>query len=98
MMTKVQKSCLTLLCLLALSGCSPLPPQPPQIETHYVTLPASMVRHFCTMQEIKEGDNVQDLADAYVYNTVCGKKYQAQVDEQKEMLKAIDERNQSGGK
>ena len=32
---------------------------------------------------------MRDLADGYVHNTVCGKKYETQVLEQREYLKRL---------
>ena len=52
-------------------------------KTEYVftSLPQSLLRDFCEFEGV--GDTVGDLADAYVYNTICGRKYKAQVEEQR---------------
>lgn len=45
-------------------------------------MPAHLLQHFCAFQSA--GTTVGTLADAYVYNTTCGKKYAEQLNAQKE--------------
>lgn len=62
------------------AGCSTKPQGTPTIETHVITLPSHLLQKFCNWT--KPGETVGDLGAAYVNNTICGKKYEAQVDEQ----------------
>lgn len=80
MLTKKLKICLILASLMIFAGCSTKPQGTPTIETHVVTLPSHLLRKFCDWS--KPGETVGDLGMAYVNNTVCGRKYEAQVDEQ----------------
>lgn len=56
------------------------------------------MNHFCEFEEIKEGAVTGDLVNAYVINTICGKKYRAQVDEQRRFNEEIKNGGKNGGK
>lgn len=73
---------------MTLSACSTSPSNP-QIEyrTVFVTLPAALTQHFCEFKG--SGDTVGTLTEGFVYNTVCGKKYQAQIEEQQEYIRNV---------
>lgn len=45
------------------------------------------MQEFCDWKSA--GITVRDLADGYVHNTLCGKKYEAQVREQKEYVEKM---------
>lgn len=62
------------------------------VEEHVVlvALPASLMQKFCVMKP--PGDTIGSLADAYVDNTTCGKKYESQVDEQRKYMDAVKEK------
>lgn len=79
---------------MILSGCS-WRPQEPKIETEavYITLPNSLMADFCEFES--PGDTVGNLADAYVYNTNCGRKYQKQVQEQRVYVETLKD-NKNG--
>lgn len=53
-----------------------------------------LLQHFCDFQG--PGDTVGELGEGYVNNTVCGKKYQAQVDEQIEYIKNVQKDKDKG--
>ncbi len=44
-------------------------------------MPSSLMQDFCIFE--KAGETVESLSKAYISNTVCGRKYQAQVKEQR---------------
>lgn len=83
---KMLKTFLILSCLTILSACSTNPSQP-SIKVKTVTIPESLLQEFCEWK--KTGETVGELADAYVSNTLCGQKYEAQVKQQKEYLKRM---------
>lgn len=62
-------------------------------EEHVVliSLPASLMQKFCVLKP--PGDTVGQLADAYVDNTTCGKKYETQVDEQIKYFDAVKDKS-----
>lgn len=45
-------------------------------------MPESLMQDFCVFQ--KPGDDVEGLSKAYHYNTICGRKYQTQLIEQRQ--------------
>ena len=47
------------------------------------------MQEFCEWSGV--GVTVKDLADGFVHNTLCGKKYEAQVKQQKEYLNRLKE-------
>lgn len=52
-----------------------------------ISIPEHLVQEFCEWRGA--GGTVRDLADGYVHNTLCGKKYEAQVKEQKQYLEKM---------
>lgn len=52
-----------------------------------MSIPEHLLQEFCDWKSA--GVTVRDLADGYVHNTICGKKYEAQVKQQKEYLKKM---------
>ena len=52
-----------------------------------VSVPEHLLQEFCEWRGA--GATVKDLADGFVHNTLCGKKYEAQVREQKEYLRKM---------
>lgn len=70
------------------SGCST---NQSVAKTNFISIPESLLQEFCTWK--KAGDTVGELADAYVSNTVCGQKYEAQVKQQKDFVKKMKEEN-----
>lgn len=66
---------------MILSGCSTNQSVP---DVRFVSIPESLLQEFCEWKNA--GETVGSLAEAYVANTVCGKKYEAQVKEQKEFI------------
>lgn len=54
-----------------------------------VSIPENLLQEFCEWKSA--GVTVRDLADGYVHNTLCGKKYEAQVKQQKEYLRRVRE-------
>lgn len=79
------KICLTLGFLMILSACSTAPSR--QTEVVMISVPEHLMQEFCEWRTA--GATVRDLADGYVHNTLCGKKYEAQVKEQKEYLEKM---------
>lgn len=69
---------------MILSGCSTSPSVP---DARFVSIPESLLQEFCEWKNA--GETVGSLTEAYVANTVCGKKYEAQLKEQKEFLKKM---------
>lgn len=69
---------------MILSGCSTNQSVP---DVRFVTIPESLLQEFCEWKSA--GETVGSLTEAYVANTVCGKKYEAQVKEQKEFIKKM---------
>lgn len=57
----------------------------------FVSLPASLMQKFCVLQP--PGETVGDLGDAYVNNTICSKKYESQVEEQKAYIERVTSEN-----
>lgn len=57
----------------------------------FVSLPASLMQKFCVLQP--PGETVGDLGDAYVNNTLCGKKYESQVEEQRAYIERVTSEN-----
>ena len=53
----------------------------------FISLPTSLMQKFCVLKS--PGESVGDLADAYIDNTLCGRKYEAQVDEQQEYFDSV---------
>ena len=45
------------------------------------------MQKFCVLKP--PGESVGDLADAYVDNTLCGRKYEAQVEKQQEFIDSV---------
>ena len=75
---------------MILSGCSMtrfLNDGSKEEHVVFISLPASLMQKFCVLKPA--GDTVGDLADAYVDNTLCGKKYEAQVEEQKQYIENV---------
>lgn len=70
---------------MILSGCWTNPSNP---EIKFVSIPESLLQEFCPEWK-SAGDTVGTLAEGYVANTLCGKKYEAQVKEQKEFIKKM---------
>ena len=60
----------------------------------FVALPASLMQKFCVFQP--PGNSIGELGDAYVHNTLCGRKYEAQVDEQMKYFENVKEREKDG--
>ena len=58
-------------------------------ETVIVTLPESLMLEFCDWKGA--GETVGSLAEGYVHNTLCGKKYETQLKEQREWVKKMKE-------
>lgn len=81
---------------MILSGCwtSPSIPQSPEKEIVFISIPSSLTQHFCEFKGA--GDSVATLTDGFIYNTVCGQKYQAQMSEQQEYLKNVKEGDRDG--
>ena len=71
------------------AGCSTSPSQQNNSEVVLVTVPAHLLQEFCEWRGA--GATVKDLADGFVHNTLCGKKYEAQVKQQKEYLNKLKE-------
>lgn len=61
----------------------------------FISLPASLMQEFCVLQP--PGDTVGELGDAYVHNTLCGKKYEAQVEEQQKYFENVKEQGTKNG-
>lgn len=61
----------------------------------FVALPASLMQKFCVLQPV--GETVGELGEAYIHNTLCGKKYEAQVDEQQKFFETIKEKGKKDG-
>ncbi len=80
MQMKTLVSCLTLACLMILSGCSTRLYKEGNSDPVVVLMPESLMLKLCGWKP--PGETVQDLADGYVNNTICGKKYEAQLEEQ----------------
>lgn len=53
----------------------------------FISLPSSLMQKFCVLKP--PGESVGDLADAYVDNTLCGRKYEAQVEKQQEFIDSV---------
>ena len=81
---------------MTLSACSSNRLASIEMQTVVISVPDSLMQHFCEFQA--PGDTVGTLAEGYVNNTVCGKKYQAQLDEQKEFLKNVKKNTLSESK
>ena len=62
----------------------------------FVALPSSLMQKFCVLQP--PGNSIGELGDAYVNNTLCGRKYEAQVDEQMKFFENVKERGKDGKK
>lgn len=82
---KKLKTCLILGSLMILSACSTRPYK--QTDLKMISIPAHLMQEFCDWKSA--GITVRDLADGYVHNTLCGKKYEAQVREQKEYVEKM---------
>lgn len=80
------KKCLILGSLMILNGCST---SQSAGETKYISIPESLLQEFCVEWK-GVGDTVSSLADAYVANTTCGKKYEAQLKEQKQFIQKMN--------
>ena len=81
-----------------LSGCSMtrfLSDGTKQEHVVFIALPASLMQKFCVLQP--PGDTVGELGDAYVNNTLCGRKYEAQVEEQQKYFDAVKEKGTKNG-
>ena len=77
-------------CLLMLSGCSMtrlLNDGTKEEHVVFISLPTSLMQKFCVLKS--PGETVGDLADAYVDNTLCGRKYEAQVEKQQEFIDSV---------
>ena len=61
----------------------------------FIALPASLMQKFCVLQP--PGETVGELGDAYVHNTLCGKKYEAQVEEQRKYFDNVKEGEKQSG-
>lgn len=72
---------------MILGACSTNPSK--QTEVVMVSVPEHLLQEFCDWKGA--GVTVRDLADGFVHNTLCGKKYEAQVKQQKEYLKKLKE-------
>ena len=57
----------------------------------FVSLPTGLMQKFCVLQP--PGETVGDLGDAYVNNTLCGKKYESQVEEQRAYIERVTSEN-----
>lgn len=68
---------------MILSACS-MNQQETRIEKEYIviTIPEALLTDYCEFQDA--GDTIGTLAESYVYNTNCGKKYKEQLVEQRE--------------
>jgi hypothetical protein len=53
------------------------------------------MQKFCVLQP--PGETVGELGDAYVHNTLCGKKYEAQVEEQRKYFDNVKEGEKQSG-
>ena len=53
----------------------------------FISLPTSLMQKFCVLKS--PGESVGDLTDAYIDNTLCGRKYEAQVDKQQEYFDSV---------
>lgn len=62
----------------------------------FVSLPSSLMQKFCVLKP--PGETVGELGEAYVDNTLCGRKYEAQVDEQQKYFDTVNERGKNGDK
>ena len=84
-------------CLLMLSGCSMtrlLNDGTKEEHVVFISLPASLMQKFCVLKS--PGESVGDLADAYVDNTLCGRKYEAQVEKQQEYFDSVKKEEREG--
>lgn len=72
---------------MILSACSTSPSR--QTDVVMVSVPEHLLQEFCEWRGA--GATVKDLADGFVHNTLCGKKYEAQVKQQKEYLNRFKE-------
>lgn len=63
-----------------------------------ILFPESLMQKLCSWKA--PGETVGELGDGYVHNTICGKKYEAQLEEQieyhKKMQAILNERMKSG--
>lgn len=59
----------------------------PEEHVVFISIPASLMQKFCVLQP--PGETIGDLGDAYVNNTLCGKKYESQVDQQRAYLEKV---------
>lgn len=73
---------------MTLSACS-IPQLTPSERVRIVTIPESLMQDFCEWQAA--GNTVGDLAEGYVANTLCGKKYEAQVKQQRDYVRKMRE-------
>lgn len=73
---------------MTLNACSTLQSTPSE-RVRIVTIPESLMQDFCEWQSA--GNTVGDLAEGYVANTLCGKKYEAQVKQQREYVRKMRE-------
>lgn len=88
---------MTVSCLLMLSGCSMtrfLNDGTKEQHVVFISIPASLMQKFCVLQPA--GETVGSLADAYVENTLCGKKYEIQVEEQRKYIDNVKDRDKGG--
>ena len=53
------------------------------------------MQKFCVLKS--PGESVGDLADAYIDNTLCGRKYEAQVEGQQKYFDAVKEKGTKNG-
>ena len=67
----------------------------PEEHVVFVSLPVSLMQKFCVLQP--PGETVGELGDAYVHNTLCGKKYEAQVEEQRKYFDNVKEGEKQSG-
>ena len=84
-------------CLLMLSGCSMtrlLNDGTKEEHVVFISLPTSLMQKFCVLKS--PGESVGDLADAYVDNTLCGRKYEAQVEKQQEFIDSVKKEEREG--
>lgn len=61
----------------------------------FISLPTSLMQKFCVLQP--PGDSVNTLGDAYVENTLCGKKYETQVEEQRKYFDNVRDKGAVDG-
>jgi hypothetical protein len=77
---------------MILSGCSTRQYKEGNSDPVVVLFPAALMQKLCSFKP--PGDTVATLSDAYVENTICGKKYEAQLEEQieyhRKMATAVD--------